>query len=57
MEIKVDIKIPSVPTHISLVGGDLKVHICHLSEEELREIGKEWTDELVRVAKEGTSIR
>jgi len=56
MKAKLEIKIPTVPMHV-MFGGDTKIHISHLSEKELRQLDKEWTDLLVQRASEGRSIR
>lgn len=54
MNKEIEIRIPSVPRYILLNGidADSKLHISRFSEEELLEIGKRWTDELIRQARE-----
>jgi len=42
---------PSTPNFIRVVGVEGSISISDFSEEELREIGQEWTEELVRRAK------
>ncbi len=56
MKANIEIIIPATPTHLSLPGG-AQIHICSLTEKELRQIGKEWTDLLVKRASEGSSAR
>lgn len=56
MDIKIEIKIPAIPNYI-VISDSAKVPISKLNESELREIGALWTEELVRIAREGNSIR
>lgn len=51
MKKAVEVHIPSVPNFI-MVGDDKKaVSTQNFTEDELREIGKEWTEKLVKHAK------
>ena len=52
MKKEVNIEIPSVPNFIS-VGSD-RLSITEFSDEELREIGKLWTEKLIERSKEIT---
>ena len=49
MKIQIDVEIPSIPSFIK-VGNDSR-SIKDFSEEELRQIGIEWTDKLVERSK------
>jgi hypothetical protein len=42
----VEIKLPSVPNFILCANGD-KLPVTDFSEEELTEVGKEWTEALI----------
>jgi len=50
MEKKMSVKCPSVPNF--LVVGTHSLSITEFSEEELREVGKEWTERLIEHAAE-----
>ena len=56
IKVKIQIQLPTIPRHI-IISNEAKVHISKLSESELREIGKAWTEELVRIAKDRQSMR
>ena len=56
MKVNIEIKVPAIPNYI-ILSSDAKIHISKLSEKELRKIGNDWTEELVRIAKQGNSIR
>lgn len=46
----VNIKIPMLPNFLFDEKKN-QYSICDLTEEELREVGKEWTEELVKKAR------
>lgn len=56
--IELKLKTPRVPNYIGLEDnithnrdGGAKIHISKLSEEQLREIGKQWTEDLIAHSK------
>lgn len=53
MKIKVhyNIEVPRVPNYFMLGDGDNKIPISAITEEGLREIGKQWTEALILRAK------
>lgn len=50
IEVKYKIKVPMVPNFLLLSNSEAKVAISALSENGLREIGKQWTDDLIKRA-------
>lgn len=55
MKIKVDlnIKIPTIPNFLNVEDrNDISIPISEISEEDLRKIGEEWTEKLVKKSKE-----
>jgi len=49
-KITLDIEIPLVPNYIRDIHAR-SIHISEFSEEELRDIGSEWIEELVKKAR------
>lgn len=49
-KINLDIDIPMVPNFITVRG--VKLPVSDFEEETLREVGKEWTENLIKRAKE-----
>lgn len=48
MKKEIKIKIPSVPNFLLLdIGYATSIPISDFTEEQLREVGKEWTNELI----------
>ena len=52
LNVKMNIKVPKVPTFIMYEEGDGKVSVGDLSDEQLRQIGEAWTDDLLTRAGE-----
>lgn len=54
MEIKVhfNVNIPRVPNYLLIGNGDEKIPLSAVTEDGLREIGKQWTEDLVARAKQ-----
>ena len=52
MEIKLNLKIklPTIPNYIRLKNSDTPIHISFFKKEELEQIGKLWTQELIKKA-------
>lgn len=54
-QVEIEIEVPAIPNFVrNLVKGRDKailVPISDFTEEELRQIGKEWTEKLVKQAK------
>jgi len=63
MKLKLDVVVPNVPNYFKVrsTNDELSVPISEISEKDLKAIGKEWTEALVRKAKSSrdrsTSIR
>ncbi len=51
MEKNIKIILPITPNFIKLRGVDTVIPISEFSQEELTEIGREWTAELIKKAK------
>lgn len=53
MKIKGEVQIPSLPNFITVLvlGHEVKVGVEELTEEELRECGRKWTEALVEHAR------
>jgi len=53
MKLKLDVVVPSVPNYLKILStnDELSVPISEISEKDLRALGKEWTEALVRKAK------
>lgn len=49
-QVKADVILPSLPNFIRLTGGGQSMCISDLTDEGLRELGKQWTEELVKKA-------
>lgn len=55
-QIQVTVEVPDTPNYLRY--GDRKVlPISDFTEAELREIGKQWTENLVKKAKKRTQIK
>ena len=52
MKKEIEVFIPSVPNFIQVGKGATPLGIEMFTEAELRQIGKDWTEKLVEVAKE-----
>lgn len=50
------LKMPTLPNFIRDAATDEPVDIADLTEDQLREIGKAWTDALVRKARERVDV-
>lgn len=51
LSVKADVRIPQVPNFL-ILSDDSKVPVSAITEQGLREIGAQWTDDLVARAKE-----
>jgi hypothetical protein len=51
MNLEVGIILPQLPLFMRLEGCDRIVSIAELTDEQLRQVGKEWTEALVALAK------
>lgn len=51
MEKKIKIECPIVPNYLRVEGMEEAIRISEFTEEELLEIGKEWTEELIKKSK------
>lgn len=49
--LKLELELPSVPKFIWVKGQSNTIPIADIDEEVLREIGKQWTDALIKLAK------
>lgn len=47
IDMKVDVKVPKVPNFLLAEGTERTFDIADFQDSELREIGKEWVEELV----------
>lgn len=51
MEKKIELETPMTPNFIKAKGGTKMFSISEFTEGELEEIGREWTDKLIKSAK------
>lgn len=50
MEIKVEVKIPSVPNFFRIGDGLESIPVQDFTDDQLRQIGAEWTEKLIEAA-------
>lgn len=51
MEKKLKVRCPMVPNFILIENSDTPISIREFTEDELREIASEWTEELIKKSK------
>ena len=51
-QVKADIVLPIIPNFIRLTGGGQSMCISDFTDEGLRELGKQWTEQLIVKAQE-----
>jgi len=56
---KTEIKIPAAPNflHVEVAGEEVKVSVTKITEEELKEVGRKWTLQLLSNSKKITPER
>lgn len=50
MKKKIELEVPTVPNFVRIKGTDTAVSVAAFSEAECRELGREWTNNLIKRA-------
>ncbi|TDI79823.1 MAG: hypothetical protein E2O79_09990 [Caldithrix sp.] len=51
-QVKADVILPTIPNFITLTGGGGNMCISDFTDEGLRELGNQWTEQLIKNAQE-----